>query len=131
MKQEFKRSPVMPTLFLLPAVLFGVTFFLQISMGNPVAFLTLIASILFFVNAIWSFSTPLVTIDGNTLFYKEALLRQNQFQISDIASIDFSSGNTVDLLLKNTTKVRIRLNSMISDDREGFVKTIKSITDKQ
>ncbi|PKP17581.1 MAG: hypothetical protein CVU05_15305 [Bacteroidetes bacterium HGW-Bacteroidetes-21] len=127
MKQEFKRSPLLPIMLLIPALLFGFSSLLQFSMGSPVAFLTFIASILFLVNSIWSFSTPLVRLENNTLFFKEALLKQKMIDLANILSVDIINSKTLDLHMKNNTNTKIRLNSMPINDREIFIKYISEM----
>jgi hypothetical protein len=96
-------------------------------MGSPVAFLTFIASILFLVNSIWSFSTPLVRLENNTLFFKEALLKQKMIDLANILSVDIINSKTLDLHMKNNTNTKIRLNSMPINDREIFIKYISEM----
>ncbi len=128
MNQEFKRPALLPILFLLPAILFGFTFFLQLATGNPVAMLTLIASVLFFINSIWSFSTPIISIvDGKTIHFKEALLRQKEISISNIQSIHLSNEKLIELLQKDNSKITIRMNTIKEEDRYDFMKLIKQI----
>lgn len=124
MKKEFKRNPVFPALFLIPALLFGVTTLLQIATGNPVAFLTLIASVLFFINAFWQLSTPLIRIENGFILFKEALLKQRDIDVKDIQKVELYGKNRMDIYKKDNAVMKIRLDSMKSEDRKVFKKLL-------
>lgn len=112
---------------LLPALLFGFTTILQFSMGSPVAFLTMIASGLFFINAIWSFSTPFIRIDATKLYVKEALLKQKEFIIADIEKFENPKPKVLLLYKHNKSVTKIRLDNMKSNDREALKKILTDV----
>jgi len=127
MKQIFKRKAILPVLMLATGCLMAFTTLLQMSMGSPTALINAVASILFLVNAIWSFSTPIVTIDDSTIYFKEALLKQREIAIVNIEKVDMSDKRHIDIYRSNDSKVRIRFSSLSSFDKEEFIATMKDI----
>ncbi len=127
MHAAFSRNPVFPIIMLIPAVLFGFTTILQFSMGSPVAFFTLIAAALFFINSIWSFNTPIVKIDATKLFVNEALFKQKEYLLTDIEKFENPKPKLLLLHIRNKSVTKIRLDLMKSDDRSAFLIILKDV----
>lgn len=131
MKKEFKRNPIFPIILLLPAITFGVTTILQFAIGNPAAILTLIASILFFVNSIWSFSNPLIRIDSNKIFFKESLLKQKEILISNIERIEIPKDKLLKIHKKDGSVVKIKLDMLKRIDRENLKNILSGLINEK
>ncbi|MCB0402948.1 MAG: hypothetical protein KDD41_12745 [Flavobacteriales bacterium] len=128
MEHTFNRNPLPGILFLISAVLFSVTTFLQFAIGNPVAVLTLIASILFFINAFWSFSTPFMIIGKQTIVIKETLVRKKMIMISSIEKVTITNNTVIFTIQGNKTiKVNILL-AMTGKDKAALQEALKDFT---
>ena len=97
MRQEFKRKAFTPGLALVTAVIMAFTTLMQLSMGSPVAFLNLIACVLFAVQAIWGFSTPYIIIDDKVICIKETIARHRVIYLSEIERIDLSNKRYIEI----------------------------------
>ncbi len=128
MHKEFKRNPIYSFILLLPAVLFAHTAFLQFQMGSPVAFLTMTASLLFFINFIWSISTPFVSVDDNKILFKEAIFKQKELSISSIQKIEFPKSKVVKLTKNNGLYEKIRLTILKDSDLDIFKNILFEVT---
>lgn len=120
MRKEFKRKQVYPIMLMLPAIIFAVITALKFSIGDSLALLTMVTSIIFLVNAIWSFSTPAIRFDDNKIFFKEALFRQKEVLVSSIDKIEFHKDKIVKFYKEDGTVLKVRLDMLKKNDRNSF-----------
>ncbi|MFH0895637.1 MAG: hypothetical protein V2A54_14470 [Bacteroidota bacterium] len=127
MEKTFKRALFFPVFLILPTVAFGFTFFLQLQMKNPIAFLTLIAGVLFLINLIFQFSNPFVILDTEKMEVKEAPMNQKCIPLNEITQIEFVSSKRVDIHRKGNSVVKVRLLSMAVGQHDEFLECMKDL----
>lgn len=120
MKNQFKRNQITATMAVLAGVLMGFTALLQLSMGNPAAFMSLLACAICLGNGIWSFATPLVVIEDDCIYLKETPFRKREIRFSEIESIDMSNKRYIEIFRKNDDPVKIRFFALAFSDKEDF-----------
>jgi len=126
MKQEFKRKAILPILSLITAGLTGFTAVLQLSMGNPIAFLNLITCGLCLINAIWLFATPYAIIDDDIIHIKYSIAKEKVIYTSDIEKIDLLNKRYVKIYYRNTS-IKIWYGSISGFACEDFKEAINQI----
>ncbi|MFL5752603.1 MAG: hypothetical protein ACJ76F_04290 [Bacteroidia bacterium] len=122
----YPRMMIMKVLPLFSGVLFLITTVLQLAIGNPAAFLTGIAALLFLINGIWSVSTPYAMISNTSVALNMGLLASFELPLSDIETIEIESGKVLILVCRNGERKTAKLHGMNSDYREDFIQDLKA-----
>src|ERR1700741_3269370 len=120
----YPRLMIMKILPLLSGILFLITTILQLAMGNPVAFLTGIVTLLFLVNGIWSVSTPYAITTETQVTLKMSLLASLEVVYADVEKVQIESEKLVVFICRGGEKKVAKLHGMASDHREDFIKDV-------
>lgn len=127
MNQTYRRILIVSILYLITSIMFGISAVLQVSLHNPIAAFTGIASLLFLINFIWAVSTPFVVIENDALSVNNALFNRKHLSLKDIARIEVKGLKRLDIYTTDGARVRVQLATMASSQREEFVNLIKGI----
>lgn len=125
MNYQFKRSMVLPILMIIPSGLVLFSAFIQLTLGYMIGIGMGLMGIAFLVNAIWLLSTPFIKVEKNIIYHKKALWNQEEIELKYIVKMDLSSEIRVDLFFENGHRERIRLGTMVAEDREKFKALLK------
>lgn len=125
MNNQFKRSTVLPILMIIPSGLIMFSAFVQLNLGYMIGIAMGLVGIAYLVNAIWQLSTPLIRVEKNIIYHKKAIWNQEEIELKYIVKMDLSSEIRVDLFFESGHRERIRLGTMVADDREKFKALLK------
>lgn len=126
MQTVYKRIPLNGILFLISAIIMLFAGILNLITENPIGIAFIIASILNLVGGLWFLNTPFLTINGDTLLFKEALLRKQSFQINEVQEVEALKRKMV-FSMKNGSKKFIRIDQISKDNRVILKQTLDSM----
>lgn len=129
MTQEFKRSANFSISFFIQGLIFAFITILLININGPKPLIALLSltSLLGITTSIWSFFTPYLIFDGQTIYIKKSLFIHKQISISAIQDISPFDEKYMYLFLKDQSKVRIEVNQIEFNSRADFNTMILSI----
>lgn len=126
MKKELKRKSTYSIPYLIPAGMFSIVAIMRLNAGDGLAMISFLAAGLFFLNFVWSTSTPYISIDEDTLQIKQALLNQKSTSLKDIQSSEIKKN--VLTIRTEQRKFLVNLKQLNDNDRTFLVEKLTSLS---
>ncbi|EGW36988.1 hypothetical protein DOT_5178 [Desulfosporosinus sp. OT] len=124
----FKRKAIMSILFLLCGIMILFSGLLQLTMKNNNAAIFQILVALMFAYDAYVYITPYLGLDEEKLIVNNGLLKKEVIFLKDVTTIDEKNKKLIILFNQgsSTKQLKILLSHLKKQDREQFIKDLKS-----